>query len=69
MPSCLPLLPLGPEARMEKALQSAVGHTGPAPRRLAGSPKKEFQTGEARPEMKCQGYQAALGDARRDEAN
>lgn len=67
MPSFLPFLPLGPEARMKNALQSAVGHTGPAPRRLAGPPKEESQTGEARAETKCRGDQAALGDAGREE--
>lgn len=52
---------------MKNALQSAVGHTGPAPRRLAGPPTEESQTGEARAETKCRGYQAALGDAGREE--
>lgn len=33
VPSILPLLPHGPKARMENALQSAIGHTGPALRR------------------------------------
>lgn len=64
---------------MENALQSTTRHMGPTLRRLAGPPKKwassqpphipatSSLTGDVSAEMKCQGYQALLGDGGREE--